>query len=103
MSHILDLLGLPGVKETARSYLKLCLTKRLQRGPARQGTVVACIFHACRTHDAPRTARELEAVSRVPTSIIKDACKRTAPFIKGHERAMGGLRETTLSPHAVQR
>lgn len=93
VSHIIDLLGLPGVKDTARSYLKLCLTKRLQRGPARQGTVLACIFHACRAHDAPRTARELEDVSGVPTSIIKEACKRTAPFIEGQAKATGGLRE----------
>lgn len=80
---ILNLLGLPGVEATARSYLKLCLSKRLQRGSARPGTVLACIFHACRVHDAPRTARELSNISKVPVGIIKDACKRTAPIIDG--------------------
>lgn len=94
VNQLIDLLGLPSpVADTARSYLTTCLSKRLQRGAARQGTLVAAVFHACRAHSASRTARELSKVSGVPPSAIKQACKRTAPFIEERSRASGGLRD----------
>lgn len=82
VDRIVELLGLSSIVAcTAQSYLTTCLSKRLQRGSARQGTLVACIFHACRTHGAPRTARELSTVSGVPSSSIKQAYKKTSPLI----------------------
>lgn len=82
VDRLVELLSLPSpVASTAHSYLTTCLSKRFQRGNARQGTIIACIFHACRTHGAPRTARELSTVSEVPSSSIKQACKRAHPFI----------------------
>lgn len=82
-NQIVELLGLPAVvSDTAREYLTICLSKKLQRGSARQGTVLASVFHACQAHGAPRTARELAAVSGVDVGAIKNACKRTAPYIE---------------------
>lgn len=73
------------VTSTAQSFLTICLSKSFERGTTRQGTVVACIFHACRAHSAPRTAGELSKVSGVPSSNIKQACKKTSPHLtQGH-------------------
>ncbi|GAQ88701.1 hypothetical protein KFL_004530050 [Klebsormidium nitens] len=90
VERVVELLGLPSVvASTAHSYLTTCLSKRFERGNTRQGTVIACIFHACRSHGAPRTARELSAVSGVPSSNIKQACKRTSLFVASHSSTEG--------------
>ncbi|GAQ84223.1 hypothetical protein KFL_001810040 [Klebsormidium nitens] len=70
------------VEATAVTHYRLFLSKRLQRGKSRRGTVMAAIFHACQQHGATRTARELGIISGVPMSDIKRACKHTTPFIE---------------------
>ncbi|GAQ90969.1 hypothetical protein KFL_007080070 [Klebsormidium nitens] len=82
IERIVELLHLPSsVASTAHSFLTICLSKRFERGTTRQATVIACIFHACRAHGAPRTAGELSTVSGVPSSNIKQACKKTSPHL----------------------
>jgi transcription initiation factor TFIIIB Brf1 subunit/transcription initiation factor TFIIB len=70
------------VEATAVEHYRLFLSKRLQRGKNRRGTVMAAIFHACQEHGATRTARELSIISGVPVSDIKRSCKHTTPFIE---------------------
>jgi transcription initiation factor TFIIB len=76
LQRLKDKLGLsdPIVEKTAYIYRK-AQEKQLERGRTTSSILSACIYIACRDLDAPRTLKDISAISRVTRKSISRSCR----------------------------
>ncbi|KAI0802778.1 cyclin-like protein [Xylaria sp. FL0064] len=71
-------------QDAAKHIFKLTDDEKLFKGKPLEAVVAGCIFLACRQSNAPRTFREIYALTKVPKKEIGRTFKILEKFLQGH-------------------
>lgn len=68
---------------TKRLYLDMAKLK-LSRGNIRKGLIACCIFYACKSHNSPRSVKEIACMCDIEPTIVNNAHKLFQDIMKDH-------------------
>lgn len=68
--------------EQAKGYYKKISEKRLSRGAIRKGLIACCVFYACKSHNVPRSVKEIGKMCNVDVSTLNKTIKIFSELMK---------------------
>lgn len=70
------------ISETAQSYYLIISKTKISRGSNRIGIIAACIYHACKECEAPRSTNELSGLFNINNKIMTKGCKNFTEIMR---------------------
>ncbi|OTA99842.1 hypothetical protein M426DRAFT_76148 [Hypoxylon sp. CI-4A] len=89
IGNLCDAINIPkAIQDSAKHMYKLTEDKKLFKGKPQEAVIAGCIFIACRQAKAPRTFRELFALTKVSKKEIGRTFKVLEKFAKAHKEQL---------------
>jgi len=67
---------------TAKSLYSIIAKTKISRGNNRKGIIAACVYHACKECDVPRSINELAHMFSIESKIMTKGCKNYTEIIR---------------------
>ncbi len=75
--------GLPQkISNTAKSLYSIISKTKISRGNNRKGIIAACVYHACKECDVPRSINELSHMFSIPSTVMTKGCKNYTEIMR---------------------
>lgn len=81
----------PDIINDANNLYKNISTSKISRGDNKSGLIASCMYHACKTNNVPRSAREVAKMFGIPVSVMTKGCKKFNELMK--------ISSNSTSPH----
>ncbi len=70
------------ISETAKSLYSIISKTKISRGSNRKGIIVACVYHACKECNVPRSINELAGMFNISPKIMTKGCKNYTEIMR---------------------
>ena len=77
------------ISESAKSLYSIISSTKISRGNNRIGIIAACVFHACKECDFPRSIKELSDIFDIDSKVMTKGCKKYTEIIRMNKQNVG--------------